>query len=92
MEVIGQVEVWYPTGEDDQYEWSYTLVKLENNSDIFQARSTSQLMELDETESSLIPRRKPLPSVPARALSRFWEKLVLDSLVLGPNCGDHELV
>ena len=52
MKVIAQAEVWYPTDEEDQYEWSHTLIKLEHNNDIFQARSTNRLMKLEEIKIS----------------------------------------
>ena len=52
MKIIAQEEVWYPTGEEDQNEWSNTLIKLEHNNEIFQARSTNRLMKLDEIKIS----------------------------------------
>lgn len=63
--------MWYPTGEEHQYEWSHTLIKLEHNSRIFQARSTSRLIDLDEIkisdleiDSSPIPREHLYPLYP----------------------------
>lgn len=75
MKVIAQAEVWYPTSEEDQEEWSHTLIKLEHNNDIFQARSTSRLMKLEEIkisdleiESSPIPKENIYPLYPGELL------------------------
>ena len=68
MKVVGQSEVRLPTGEDDKREWSYTLIKLEEGDDVYQARHNNRWTELDkikiadlEIEPSLIPRENLRP-------------------------------
>ena len=63
--------MFYPTDEEDQYEWSHTLFKLEHNGEIFRARSANRLMPLEEIkisdleiESSPIPKENLYPLYP----------------------------
>ena len=65
--------MWYPTGEEEQYEWSHTLIKVEHNNETFQARSSNRLMDLDkiklsdlEIESSPIPKEYLYPLYPSK--------------------------